>query len=157
MQEVYRLQGVKINDKHIGVIVRQMLQKVRITESGDTEYLEGETIDRLQFLDANQVADSGRARRRDAPSRCCSASRRPVAHDAELHLRGELPGDHAGADRCSHSRRRATTCIGLKENIIIGHLIPAGTGIYRYSDVDFATEQAAEPVAPAVRRQPVPV
>ena len=54
VQEVYRLQGVKINDKHIGVIVRQMLQKVRIMEPGDTEFLEGETVDRTEyFRDAN--------------------------------------------------------------------------------------------------------
>src|SRR5690606_28473358 len=54
IQEVYRLQGVKINDKHIGVIVRQMLQKVRIVDPGSTDFLEGETVDRMQFLDENQ-------------------------------------------------------------------------------------------------------
>src|SRR5690606_29569179 len=56
IQEVYRLQGVKINDKHIGVIVRQMLQKVRMTDPGDTELLEGENVDRTEFRDLNQKA-----------------------------------------------------------------------------------------------------
>src|SRR5690606_11515305 len=55
VQEVYRLQGVKINDKHIGVIVRQMLQKVRISEPGNTDFLEGETVDRTEFRDVNEV------------------------------------------------------------------------------------------------------
>jgi DNA-directed RNA polymerase subunit beta' len=75
VQEVYRLQGVKINDKHIGVIVRQMLQKVRVMDPGNTEFLEGEHVDKQSFRDENERAKKRRRRRR-RPSRCCSASRR---------------------------------------------------------------------------------
>src|SRR2546422_10839566 len=64
VQEVYRLQGVKINDKHIGVIVRQMLQKVRVLESGDTEFLEGEHVDKQTFREANDKAK----KKKDAPA-----------------------------------------------------------------------------------------
>ncbi|MCC6242688.1 MAG: hypothetical protein IT353_07585 [Gemmatimonadaceae bacterium] len=71
VQEVYRLQGVKINDKHIGVIVKQMLQKVRIVDSGDTEMLEGEHVDRAEFRDTNEAAkkDTLRHHRPPHPSR----------------------------------------------------------------------------------------
>ncbi len=76
VQEVYRLQGVKINDKHIGVIVRQMLQKVRITEPGETEFLEGETVDRTVFLRRQPGGVRPGAAARASPSRSCSGSPR---------------------------------------------------------------------------------
>ena len=79
VQEVYRLQGVRISDKHIGVIVRQMLQKVRVTEPGDTDFLEGETVDRLTFRDENERVAQAEGRRRRRPSRCCWASPRRVS------------------------------------------------------------------------------
>ena len=78
VQEVYRLQGVKINDKHIGVIVRQMLQKVRVIEPGETEMLEGEHVDKAVFRDTNERSKKA-TRVRPPPSRCCSASRRRVS------------------------------------------------------------------------------
>ena len=76
VQEVYRLQGVRISDKHIGVIVRQMLQKVRVTDPGDTDFLEGETVDKLTFRDENERVAEAEGRRRPRPSRCCWASPR---------------------------------------------------------------------------------
>ena len=76
MQEVYRLQGVKINDKHIGVIVRQMLQKVKVVEPGDADFLEGENVDKLIFKDATERLREEAAARRRRWSRCSSASRR---------------------------------------------------------------------------------
>ena len=98
VQEVYRLQGVRISDKHIGVIVRQMLQKVRVTEPGDTDFLEGETVDRLTFRDENErvlkrKSDAGRSRAGAA------GHHQGEPHDAVVHLGGVVPGDHAGADR----------------------------------------------------------
>jgi len=107
---VYRLQGVKINDKHIRVIVKQMLQKVRIVDSGDTEMLEGEHVDRAEFRDTNETAKKHKVR--------------PAT--AEPLLLG-------------------ITKAGLKENIIIGHLIPAGTGMYRYQEVDVDSDALPEP------------
>ena len=72
IQEVYRLQGVRINDKHIEVIVRQMLQKVRIEDPGDTDFLEGEQVDRLAVLRGERAGAAARAGSRPPSSRCCS-------------------------------------------------------------------------------------
>jgi DNA-directed RNA polymerase subunit beta' len=147
VQEVYRLQGVKINDKHIGVIVRQMLQKVRITEPGSTEFLEGETVDRTVFLDENQrVMEAG-----DAPA------------ISEPLLLGITKASLTTQSFISAASFQETTRVltdaairgardnlqGLKENIIIGHLIPAGTGIYRYQEVEFGDEGDRPAEAPA--------
>src|SRR5690606_16546332 len=151
VQEVYRLQGVKINDKHIGVIVRQMLQKVRITDPGDTDFLEGETVDRTQFLDVNQEA--------------MAAGKQPARSEPLLLgiTKASLTTQSfISAASCQETTRVLTDAairgarddlIGLKENIIIGHLIPAGTGVYRYHDVEFPTEVEvveAEPEAVGV-------
>src|SRR5215218_3017295 len=134
VQEVYRLQGVKINDKHIGVIVRQMLQKVRILEPGETEFLEGEHVDRGSFRDENDRMK----KRKEAPS------------TAEPLLLGITKASLTTQSFISAASFQETTrvltdasirgakddLLGLKENIIIGHLIPAGTGMYRYQDVE---------------------
>ena len=103
IQDVYRLQGVKINDKHIEVIVRQMLQKVEILDPGDTTFLAGEQVDRMDFdADNNQAWSRTTGRRRRC--RCCKASPRPLA-DPQLHQRRLVPGDHAGADRGGDRRQ----------------------------------------------------
>ncbi len=138
VQEVYRLQGVKINDKHIGVIVRQMLQKVRIAEPGDTEFLEGETVDRMIFLDANQrVMDSGEGT--PATSRAAAARHhqgQSLTTQSFISAASFQETTRVLTDAAIRGAR--DDLIGLKENIIIGHLIPAGTGVYRYQDVEFA-------------------
>ena len=82
IQEVYRLQGVLINDKHIEVIVRQMLQKVEITKTGDSDLIAGEQIDRLEFDALNEALRARRRRNRRRPSRCCSASPRRACRPA---------------------------------------------------------------------------
>src|SRR5829696_2206942 len=134
VQEVYRLQGVKINDKHIGVIVRQMLQKVRIMDPGETEFLEGEHVDKQVFRDENDRMK----KRKEAPS------------TAEPLLLGITKASLTTQSFISAASFQETTrvltdasirgakddLLGLKENIIIGHLIPAGTGMYRYQDVE---------------------
>ena len=78
VQEIYRLQGVRINDKHIEVIVRQMLRRVRIKEVGDTDFLVGEQVEKWRFEEANQRVLDEQAASRRSPSRCCSASPRPA-------------------------------------------------------------------------------
>ena len=110
IQEVYRLQGVRINDKHIEIIVRQMLRRVRIKEPGDTDFLIGEQVEKHVF--------DGRERRRceaegKTPGRGRAAAARHhqgVALDRELHLGGLLPGDDQGADRGVDLGARSTTC-----------------------------------------------
>ena len=126
IQEVYRLQGVKINDKHVEVIVRQMLQKVEITDPGDTTFLVGEQVDRLEFDAVNAAGDQGRPRAggRDAGA---AGDHQGVAADPVVHLGGLVPGDHPGADR-RRVRRQGRPASGLKENVIVGRLIPAGSG-----------------------------
>ncbi len=140
IQEVYRLQGVKINDKHIGVIVRQMLQKVRVVDPGETHLLEGEHVDRVEFRGVNQNA----AREGKKPAR------------AEPLLLGITKASLTTESFISAASFQETTRVltdaavrgakddlkGLKENIIIGHLIPAGTGEHRWHDVEFVVEQA---------------
>ena len=99
IQDVYRLQGVKINDKHIEVIVRQMLQKVEITDAGDTTFLVGEQIDRARVRCAKTEGDSrGRAVRPQA-SPVLQGITKAVLADPFLHLGGIVPGDHPRADR----------------------------------------------------------
>jgi hypothetical protein len=125
VQDVYRLQGVKINDKHIEVIVRQMLQKWEILDSGETTLLKGEHVDKVEFDEANEKAMAkGGARHR--ASRSCWASPRRRCRPV-LHLGGLVPGDHARAHR-GLGAGQARQAVGLKENVIVGRLIPAGTG-----------------------------
>jgi len=145
VQEVYRLQGVKINDKHIGVIVRQMLQKVRVLDSGDTEFLEGENVDKAAFRDANDR----------------SKKKKLVAATSEPLLLGITKASLTTQSFISAASFQETTrvltdaairgakdnLLGLKENIIIGHLIPAGTGMYRYQQVDMDVEAPPLPDA----------
>jgi len=147
VQEVYRLQGVKINDKHIGVIVRQMLQKVRIMDPGETEFLEGEHVDKQVFRDENDRMK----KKKEAPS------------TAEPLLLGITKASLTTQSFISAASFQETTrvltdasirgakddLLGLKENIIIGHLIPAGTGMYRYQDVELeGMEMPAPELAP---------
>ena len=104
VQEVYRLQGVKINDKHIGVIVRQMLQKVRVLDPGETEFLEGEHVDKQVVPRRERRA---KKKKEDAGHVGAAAARHHegVAHDAVVHLGGVVPGDHASAHRRGDPRR----------------------------------------------------
>jgi DNA-directed RNA polymerase subunit beta' len=143
VQEVYRLQGVRINDKHIGVIVRQMLQKIRVTDPGETTFLEGETVDRLSFREENERV----LRRKGGPATAepvllgitkASLSTRSFFSAASFQETTRILTDAA-------IRGARDELIGLKENIIIGHLIPAGTGHYRYVDLEIQAPEGFEP------------
>ena len=138
IQEVYRLQGVRINDKHIAVIVRQMLKKVRITDSGDTTFLEGESVDRAEFLAVNQEVPEGGRTARSEPLLLgitkASLTTESFISAASFQETTRVLTDAAVRGARDHLK-------GLKENIIIGHLIPAGTGIHRYQHVEFMVEQ----------------
>ncbi|HEY0155530.1 MAG TPA: DNA-directed RNA polymerase subunit beta' [Longimicrobium sp.] len=147
VQEVYRLQGVKINDKHIGVIVRQMLQKVRITEPGSTEFLEGETVDRTVFLDENQrVMEAGEAPAISEPL-LLGITKASLTTQSFISAASFQETTRVLTDAAIRGAR--DNLQGLKENIIIGHLIPAGTGIYRYQEVEFGAEDDAPAATPA--------
>src|SRR5690554_1299649 len=138
VQEVYRLQGVKINDKHIGVIVRQMLQKVRITDSGDSEFLEGEHVDRTVFRDANQaLIAKGKTPARSEPL-LLGITKASLTTQSFISAASFQETTRVLTDAAVRGAR--DELVGLKENIIIGHLIPAGTGIFRGYDVEFKVE-----------------
>ena len=113
VQDVYRLQGVTINDKHIEIIVRQMLRKVRIEEVGDTEFLAGEQVDKFVFEDENErVAGQGK---RPGPAQAGAAGHyQGVAVDGQLHLGGVVPGDHARAHGGSHQRQGGQAARGSR-------------------------------------------
>jgi DNA-directed RNA polymerase subunit beta' len=128
IQDVYRLQGVKINDKHIEVICRQMLQKVEVTEPGDSTFLVGEVVDRDEFDAANAKLKSAKQKQADAS---------PVLHGitkASLQTRSFISA--ASFQETTRVLTEAAVSgkeddlIGLKENVIVGRLIPAGTGSY---------------------------
>ena len=139
IQGVYRLQGVKINDKHIGIIVRQMLRKVKVVKSGETDLLEDDNVDWGEFRRINEEA---------------VADGRQPAHSKPLLL-GVTKASLQTRSFISAASFQETTRVltdaavrgakdalkGLKENIVIGHLIPAGTGIHRWNDVEFEMER----------------
>jgi DNA-directed RNA polymerase subunit beta' len=100
VQDVYRLQGVKINDKHIEVIVRQMLRRVVVENPGDSSYIAGEQVERSEMLDTNDAC-APKARSRRPTATCCWVSPRPRCPPT-VHLRGVLPGNHPRADRSRH-------------------------------------------------------
>ena len=158
IQEVYRLQGVRINDKHIGVIVRQMLQKVRITEPGDTRYLEGEHVDRMDFRDrTHEVLEGGGKPPRSEPV-LLGITKSSLTTESFISAASFQETTRVLTDAAVRGAKDQLR--GLKENIIIGHLVPAGTGIHRYQSIDFlvgeeqgreldAMRQVAEPAPPA--------
>jgi len=160
VQEVYRLQGVRISDKHIGVIVRQMLQKVRVTDPGDTDFLEGETVDRLRFREASErVQKKGGVPATSEPVLLgitkASLTTQSFISAASFQETTRVLTDAA-------IRGAKDDLLGLKENIIIGHLIPAGTGIYRYAEIEIEPPAGFEPPPPpmegeAAGVEPVPV
>ena len=140
IQEVYRLQGVQINDKHIGVIVRQMLQKVRITDSGDTEMLEGENVDRVEFRGINQRAIANDEKPARSEPLLLGITKASLTTESFISAASFQETTRVLTDAAVRGARDDLK--GLKENIIIGHLIPAGTGIHRFQDVEFMVEQA---------------
>jgi len=139
IQEVYRLQGVKINDKHIGVIVRQMLQKVRVTDSGATDLLEGENVDRTEFRATNQRALTDGLKPARSEPLLLGITKASLTTESFISAASFQETTRVLTDAAVRGARDELK--GLKENIIIGHLIPAGTGAHRYQAVEFMVEQ----------------
>jgi DNA-directed RNA polymerase subunit beta' len=127
IQEIYRLQGQDINDKHIELIVRQMMRKVRIIDSGDTDFLIGDRIDKIHFQTVNAILKAEKKR---------PAVARPVLMGlTQASLGTESFISAASFQETTRILTEAAVCgqvdnlYGLKENVIVGKLIPAGTGI----------------------------
>ncbi|HKT08104.1 MAG TPA: DNA-directed RNA polymerase subunit beta' [Gemmatimonadaceae bacterium] len=148
VQEVYRLQGVKINDKHIGVIVRQMLQKVRILDPGDTELLEGEHVDKGTFREVNDRAQKKSHQPATSEPLLLGITKASLTTQSFISAASFQETTRVLTDAAIRGAR--DDLLGLKENIIIGHLIPAGTGQYRYSEVEIeGVEPPPQPEVPA--------
>ena len=182
IQDVYRLQGVKINDKHIEVIVKQMLQKIKIVSPGDTKFLEEDVIDRNEFLDENQrvmnmtfIDDKGDSRYKSGQL-ISKTKFREVNADLKKKDKKQMSGRDAEAATFEHlllgitqaalstesfisaaSFQETTKVLanaatsakidnlnGLKENVVMGHLIPAGTGLKKYRHIMLTNEEVVE-------------
>jgi DNA-directed RNA polymerase subunit beta' len=126
IQEVYRLQGVEINDKHIEVIVRQMLQKVRITDPGDTVFLYGEQIEKLTFLRENTRALAEGGRPAEAQPILLGITKAALETDSFISAASFQDTTRILTDAATLGKEDILR--GFKENVIMGHLIPAGTG-----------------------------
>ncbi|MGQ0766787.1 MAG: DNA-directed RNA polymerase subunit beta' [Gemmatimonadota bacterium] len=154
VQEVYRLQGVKINDKHIGVIVKQMLQKVRMVDSGDTEFLEGEHVDKQVFRDQNDRAKKKKHKPATAEPLLLGITKASLTTQSFISAASFQETTRVLTDAAIRGAR--DDLMGLKENIIIGHLIPAGTGQYRYSQVEIEGTEMPQPLELPAAPEPMP-
>ncbi|MFO7768900.1 MAG: DNA-directed RNA polymerase subunit beta' [bacterium] len=126
IQEVYRLQGVTINDKHIEVIVRQMLQKVRVADPGDTNLLENQTVDRFVFLDENEVTTEAGGKPATSEPVLLGITNAAISTESWISAASFQETTRVLTDASIRGKR--DDLLGLKENVIVGQLIPAGTG-----------------------------
>ncbi len=126
VQEVYRLQGVTINDKHIEIIVRQMLRKVRITEPGDTQFLWGEQIDRLMFEAENERVDKMGGKPAEAQPVLLGITKASLETESFLSAASFQDTTRVLTEAATMGKK--DTLRGFKENVIMGHIIPAGSG-----------------------------
>ncbi len=133
IQEVYRLQGVKINDKHIEVIVRQMLQKVKVEDIGDTNFLEGEQVDKHKFKEENEkvIAEGGEP----ATFQPLLLGITKASLSTESFISAASFQETTRVLTEAAINGKTDFLLGLKENVIIGQLIPAGTGLERYRSI----------------------
>ena len=137
VQRVYRLQGVEINDKHIEVIVRQMLKKIRIEERGDTEFLPGTMVDVLEFNDVNEQMVAEGKEPATGEQIMLGITKASLATDSFLSAASFQETTKVLTEAAI--KGKVDHLIGLKENVIIGKLIPAGTGMRKYRDVKLDT------------------
>ncbi len=148
VQEVYRSQGVSIHDKHIEIIIRQMLKRVNVLESGDTDLLPGELVERPKFEEVNRaVVDEGGTPASGRPT-LMGITKASLATESWLSAASFQETTRVLTDAAIHAR--SDSLVGLKENVIIGKLIPAGTGMQRYRALRVEpTEDARSSAYPA--------
>ena len=142
VQRVYRLQGVEINDKHIEVIVRQMLKKIRIEESGDTEFLPGTNVDRLEFEDVNEALEAEGKEPATGEQIIMGITKASLATNSFLTAASFQETTKVLTEAAI--KGKVDPLVGLKENVIIGKHIPAGTGMRKYRDIKLNTEMEME-------------
>ena len=138
VQRVYRLQGVDINDKHIEVIVRQMLKKVRVEEAGDTDFLPGTNVDRLVFEDVNEQMEKEGKTPATGEQIMLGITKASLATNSFLSAASFQETTKVLTEAAI--KGKVDPLVGLKENVIIGKHIPAGTGMHKYRDIKLDTE-----------------
>ena len=146
VQRVYRLQGVDINDKHIEVIVRQMLKKITVEDPGQSDFLPGERVDRLDFVDTNEELENEGKELAVGEQELLGITKAALATDSWLSAASFQETTRVLTDAAT--KGKVDSLRGLKENVIIGKLIPAGTGMKIYSDVpmnsDYMTDELSD-------------
>jgi DNA-directed RNA polymerase subunit beta' len=147
VQAVYRLQGVEINDKHIEVIVRQMLKKVRIVEPGDTDFLYGEAVDKVKFAEANQEVIQRGGKAAEAAPLFLGITKASLGTESFISAASFQDTTRVLTEAASTGKTDYLR--GFKENVIMGHVIPAGTGFPMYRDL-ILMKQAVEEEKPQV-------
>ena len=138
VQRVYRLQGVEINDKHIEVIVRQMMKKIRIEDNGDTELLPGTMVDILDFEDINEEMIAQGKEPAEGKQVMLGITKASLATNSFLSAASFQETTKVLTEAAI--KGKVDPLIGLKENVIIGKLIPVGTGMKRYRNTRLSTD-----------------
>ena len=144
VQRVYRLQGVDIADKHIEVLVRQMLKKVRVDESGDSSYLPGTMVDFVEFEDTNEELVKAGKQPAEGKRIILGITKAALATDSFMSAASFQETTKVLTDAAI--KGRIDPLIGLKENVIIGKLIPAGTGLRRYRNTALSTDNTIDTI-----------
>ncbi|MFQ5512412.1 MAG: DNA-directed RNA polymerase subunit beta' [Candidatus Krumholzibacteriia bacterium] len=142
IQEVYRLQGVKINDKHIETIVRQMLQKVQVEDAGDTMFLEGDLVDKITFREENERVLKEKGRAATFKPMLLGITKASLSTESFISAASFQETTRVLTDAAV--RGKIDHLLGLKENVIMGHLIPAGTGLMAYDRIELQVEPDEE-------------
>jgi DNA-directed RNA polymerase subunit beta' len=150
VQDVYRLQGVSINDKHIEIIVRQMLRKVRIEEPGDTEFLPGSQVSKLEFEDKNEQALAKGGKPALGKPVLLGITKAALTTDSFISAASFQETTRVLTEAAINGKE--DILLGLKENVIVGRLIPAGTGFETYRDTFTISPK---PEVPALEAEPV--
>ena len=142
VQRVYRMQGVEINDKHIEMIVHQMLKKIRVEESGDSEVLPGTSMDVLDFNEMNEALVAEGKQPAEGKQVMLGITKASLATDSFLSAASFQETTKVLTEAAINGK--VDHLIGLKENVLIGKLIPAGTGMKRYRGIKLGTDAVVE-------------
>ena len=142
VQRVYRLQGVDINDKHIEMLVRQMMKKIRVEDNGDSDVLPGTLMDKLDFEDMNERLEAEGKMPATGTQELLGITKASLATNSFLSAASFQETTKVLTDAAI--KGKVDPLIGLKENVIIGKLIPAGTGMKRYRDISLSTDKNFE-------------
>jgi DNA-directed RNA polymerase subunit beta' len=155
VQEVYRLQGVEINDKHIEIIVRQMLRKVRVVDPGDTRFLWDDQVDKITFEEENKRVSEAGGKPSEAQPVLLGITKASLSTESFISAASFQDTTRVLTDAATHGR--VDHLRGFKENVIMGHLIPAGTGYMKHRNVKLvALGEPVEQKMEVLPEEPVP-